>query len=178
MLDRGFNTVLTSSCGRLFDAVAALIGIRNQATFEGQAAIELEVATLPGVENSYPFDIEAGDPGRIDFRETVRAIVRDIQDAGARVGDPRHTGVIASRFHNTIAEVIAEVCRRIRATDQLDRVCLSGGTFQNVYLLERATRLLRQAGFEVFLHSRVPPNDGGVALGQAVIANEILQRGA
>jgi len=170
MLDRKLNTVMTSSCGRLFDAVAALIGIRNNATFEGQAAIELEVATVPGIEDSYPFEIDAGDPARIDFRETIRAIVADLRLTPA--------GVIASRFHNTIAAVVAEVCRRIRDRDGLQRVCLSGGTFQNIYLVERASRLLQHAGFEVFLHSVVPPNDGGISLGQAVIANEILQRGA
>ena len=172
MLDRSFNTVLTSSCGRLFDAVAALIGICNEATFEGQAAIELEVATVNGVEGCYPFEIEGEHPTKIDMRSTIRAIVADLLKNG------QSRNVIASRFHNTIAEVIAEVCRRIRRSDGLRRVCLSGGTFQNLYLLDRATRLLRQSGFEVFLHSRVPPNDGGIALGQAVIANESLQRGA
>ncbi len=171
MLQRRFNTILTSSCGRLFDAVAALIGIRNEATFEGQAAIELEVATMDGIEDVYGFDIEDGPPASIDMRPMIRAIVRDLRDGVA-------AGVIASRFHNTVAEVIAEVCRRIRSADHLKRVCLSGGTLQNMYLLGRSVRLLRAARFEVFLHSRIPPNDGGIALGQAVIANELLQHGA
>ena len=109
-----------------------------------------------------------GTPAPIDFRPLIRGIVRDLQ-----AGDSRHA--IASRFHNTIAAVIVEVCRRIRDADRLQRVCLSGGTFQNVYLLERAVRLLRAGDFEVFLHSAVPPNDGGIALGQAVIANAMLQ---
>jgi hydrogenase maturation protein HypF len=87
-------------------------------------------------------------------------------------------GVIAARFHNTIAAMIAEMCQRIRASEKLNRVCLTGGTFQNLYLLEHAVTLLRKLRFEVFIHSAVPPNDGGIALGQAVIAHEILKSGA
>jgi hydrogenase maturation protein HypF len=171
MVARGLNTVLTSSCGRLFDAVASLIGVRQEVTFEGQAAIELEMATQQGVEDIYLFDIDVGEPAQIDMRPMIRQIVRDLRNRASKE-------VIASRFHNTIAAVVGEVCRRIRERDHLHRVCLSGGTFQNVYLLERACRCLRQLGFDVFLHSNVPPNDGGISLGQAVIANEILKHGA
>jgi hydrogenase maturation protein HypF len=171
MLERGVNTVLTSSCGRLFDAVASLLGVRQEVTFEGQAAIELEMAIQPGIDDIYPFEIDSNEPAQIDARPMIREIVRDIQDRGA-------TGVVATRFHNTIAVVIGEVCRRIRMRERLDRVCLSGGTFQNMYLLERTVAELRRLGFAVFLHSQVPPNDGGIALGQAVIANQTLQSGA
>ena len=171
MLARGLNTVLTSSCGRLFDAVASLIGLRQEVNFEGQAAIELEMVTQRGIEEIYPFDLTSGEPAQIDMRPMIRQIVRDVRDRAP-------TGAIASRFHNTIAVVIGEVCRRIRESESLNRVCLSGGTFQNLYLLERAVSRLRALGFEVSLHSNVPPNDGGISLGQAMIANEILQRGA
>ena len=171
MLARGLNTVLTSSCGRLFDAVASLIGLRQEVNFEGQAAIELEMATQRGIEEIYPFDLTSGEPAQIDMRPMIRQIVRDVRDRAP-------TGAIASRFHNTIAVVIGELCRRIRESESLNRVCLSGGTFQNLYLLERAVSRLRALGFEVSLHSNVPPNDGGISLGQAMIANEILQRGA
>ena len=167
MMDRKLNTVMTSSCGRLFDAVAAMLGIRSEATFEGQAAIELEAACAPGVEDGYEFEVSSASPAEIDLRPLIRAIVRDLQRGESR-------SVIAARFHNTLANVIAEVCGRIRSSDGLDRVCLSGGTFQNMYLLERAVRRLRAQGLEVFLHSAVPPNDGGIALGQAVIANAVL----
>jgi hydrogenase maturation protein HypF len=170
MLARHVNTIATSSCGRLFDAVASIIGLRQQATFEGQAAIELEMAAVSGVEQSYSFEVD-GDPARVDVRPMICEVVRDV-----RRGET--APVIASRFHNTISAVIAEICCRIRKQDHLNRVCLSGGTFQNVYLLERTVRLLRKSGFEVFLHSQVPPNDGGIALGQAVIANEMLKSGA
>jgi len=168
MLSRGVNTVMTSSCGRLFDAVASLLGVRQEVTFESQAAIELEMAIQPGNNDIYCFDISSGEPVQIDMRPAIRGIVRDISNKVA-------TGVVASRFHNTIAALIAEVCRRIRALEHLDRVCLSGGTFQNMYLLEKTVAELRRSDFEVFLHSRVPPNDGGIALGQAVIANQVLQ---
>ncbi|HYY69840.1 MAG TPA: carbamoyltransferase HypF [Terriglobales bacterium] len=171
MIARRVNTILTSSCGRLFDAVASLIGLRQEVTFEGQAAIELEMATQAGVEDAYSFEIDSSNPAQIDVRPAIQNIVRDLKNGQTR-------GVIASRFHNTIAAVIAEVCRRIRGSDHLNRVCLSGGTFQNIYLLECAVALLRRLGFEVFLHSLVPPNDGGIALGQAVIANAVLNSGA
>lgn len=171
MSDRGINSVFTSSCGRLFDAVASIIGLRHEVTFEGQAAIELEMQTQPGIHDAYSFDLQSTGPLQIDMRPAIREIVREVQEQTS-------AGVIAARFHNTVAEIIAEVCRRIRESEKLNRVCLSGGTFQNLYLLNRATALLRNLGFEVFLHSAVPPNDGGISLGQAVVANEILRSGA
>ncbi len=171
MMERGVNTVLTSSCGRLFDAVSSIIGLRHEVTFEGQAAIELEMTTEPGIDDAYSFDVDAAEVTQIDMRPAIRGLVCDVRHGVAKA-------VMASRFHNTIAAVVAEMCGRIRASERLDRVCLSGGTFQNLYLLERSIALLRKAGFEVFLHSAVPPNDGGIALGQAVIANEILHSGA
>jgi hydrogenase maturation protein HypF len=171
MLARGVNTSLTSSCGRLFDAVASLVGIRHEVTFEGQAAIELEAAAQSGVTDSYSFEIASGLPAQIDMRPSIREIVRDLENGQSR-------NVIAARFHNTIAAVISEICERVRLSEHLNRVCLSGGTFQNVYLAEHALAALSQRGFEVFLHSEVPPNDGGIALGQAVIANEIMKMGA
>jgi hydrogenase maturation protein HypF len=170
MLARGINTVQTSSCGRLFDAVASLIGLRHETNFEGQAAIELEAASQSGIENHYPFLIEDSDPAQVDLRPMIESIVRDIQQSGP-------TGHIAACFHNTMAEVIVEVCRRIWQHDGLKQVCLSGGTFQNMYLLQHSVAGLRQAGFEVFLHATVPPNDGGISLGQAVIANQRLRKG-
>ena len=160
MIETGVNTVPTSSCGRLFDAVAALAGVRQQVTFEGQAAIELENIAGDVDAAPYPFDIAEGQAWEIDFRPAIERIV-----AG---GEPARA--IAARFHNTVADAIVETCRRIRGESGLGRVCLSGGTFQNVRLVSRAAGLLREAGFEVFLHAAVPPNDGGIALGQAAIA--------
>jgi hydrogenase maturation protein HypF len=170
MIARGVNTVPTSSCGRLFDAVAAIIGLRREVTFEGQAAIELEAIAEPGEEGRYPFEIEGGDLWQVDFRPAIERIAHE-----AAAGVPR--GAVAARFHNTLAAAVVETCRRIRGQAGPARVCLSGGTFQNVRLTESAAAGLREAGFEVFLHSRVPPNDGGIALGQAAIAAELLQAG-
>ena len=158
MLVGRVNTVDTSSCGRLFDAVSAILGIRLETTYEGQAAIELEAVAAPGITEPYPYSIDAGI---IDYRETIRAIARD--------DSPRE--VRSARFHNTVSAAIAEACRRMHQRDRLTDVCLSGGTFQNAYLLSRTAQLLRAAGFRVFMHSAVPPNDGGLSLGQAVIAS-------
>jgi hydrogenase maturation protein HypF len=168
MIERRINTIETSACGRLFDAVASIIGVRDEVNFEAQAAIELETCVFPGVDAGYPFEISSGDPWQIDLRPAIEAIVRDVHAA-------KPTGWIASAFHNTIAAIIVEVCIRLRAAEGIQRVCLSGGTFQNVYLLERAVAGLRANCFEVLLHSKVPPNDGGISLGQAVIANRALQ---
>lgn len=163
MLRQRINTVDTSSCGRLFDAVAAILGIRLEANYEGQAAMQLEAAAAEADgADPYPFEVANGE---VDFRETIRALARD-------AGSPSHA---SARFHATVAAAILEVCRRIRASEHLDRVCLSGGTFQNFTLLRRTTGLLRAAGFEVYLHALVPPNDGGLSLGQAAIANRLLQ---
>ena len=170
MMVRGINTVLTSSCGRLFDAVACLTGVGQDVTFEGQAAIALETAASADVTEHYPFEIEDGEPAQVDVRPMIRGIVNDLSQS--------HTAsYVAARFHNTVARIIVEMSLRIRKTEHLNRVCLSGGTFQNRLLLERSVKGLREHGFEVFLHASVPPNDGGISLGQAVIANELLRTG-
>jgi hydrogenase maturation protein HypF len=170
MLARGINSVETSSCGRLFDAVASLINLRQEVNFEGQAAIELEIIAQTNIEQRYPFLVEEADPAQVDMRPMIEGIMEDLARS-------KPAGSIAARFHNTVAAVIVEVCHGIRRHEQLNRVCLSGGTFQNMYLLRRAVEGLRHNGFEVYLHALVPPNDGGISLGQAVIANEVLRRG-
>ncbi len=157
------NCVDTSSCGRLFDAVSAICGIRLEANYEGQAAIELEMRAAQ-VDESYALEPEDGE---IDTRPLIRAIVDDVMRGV-------EAGLISAKFHNSIARVIAQVAKSVRSTEHLNRVALSGGTFQNFYLLRRSVDLLRAAGFEVLLHSAVPANDGGLALGQAVIAGESL----
>ena len=157
MIERNINCVRTSSCGRLFDAVASLAGIRHEVNFEGQAAIELESLAAPGCHEPYPYIVVADE---VDLRPMIREIV----SAG------ESTPIIAARFHETLAAMIVDVCRRIGR----ERVCLTGGTFQNWRLLTLTVKQLRDAGFEVLIHERVPANDGGIALGQAVIANAIL----
>ena len=167
MLQRNVQTVETSSCGRLFDAVASILGLRHETTYEGQAAVELEAAASESdATGSYPFSSRACDPFQVDVRPTIEGIVRDFI---ARVPVPD----IAARFHHTVADVIVDACLRIRQADGLNQVCLSGGTFQNLYLLGQTAKGLREAAFQVFVHHRVPANDGGLSLGQAVIASEI-----
>ena len=167
LLHLNLNTFRTSSCGRLFDAVASILGLCHEANFEGQAAMALEAAALEGIEDDYPFDIEENEPWQIDLRPAIASLVREVL-AGSE------TAVIAAKFHNTLVSVITKVCLRLRKTEGLNRICLSGGTFQNMYLLQRVVLWLRQRGFQVFVNSKVPPNDGGISLGQAVIANAVV----
>jgi hydrogenase maturation protein HypF len=170
MLARRIQTVETSSCGRLFDAVAALLGLAPEVTFEGQAAIALEAAAERGIDDRYDFEMEAGEPAILDFRPVIAAMVKDLSRG-------RRTGEISASFHNTLSAAIGELCGQIGASDAVHRVCLSGGTFQNLYLAGRTVVELRRRGFEVFLHAQVPANDGGLSLGQAVIANQRLRQG-
>ena len=170
MLSRGIQTVPTSSCGRLFDAVAAMLGLGSEVTFEGQAAIALEMAADPAVMDRYDFDLEESDSIAVDLRPAIAEIVEDFSDF-------HPVSEISARFHNTLSTAIVEVCGLIRKSDGLDRVCLSGGVFQNRLLLAKTAAGLRSRGFGVCLHALVPANDGGISLGQAVIANEMLRRG-
>jgi hydrogenase maturation protein HypF len=159
MMAKGVNSPVTSSAGRLFDAVAALLGIRPLCSFEGQAAMMVEFLAERGVEDGYPFELRPGDPLVIDWEPLFRAILRDRErDVAA--------SVISARFHNTLAEIIVAVARETGAK----RVALTGGVFQNRYLTERAYRRLESEGFRPFTHQRLPPNDGGIALGQIVVA--------
>jgi hydrogenase maturation protein HypF len=167
MIARRIQTVESSSCGRLFDAVAAIAGMGERVSFEGQAAITLESAAGVGINERYGFLVGDGDPMEIDMRPTITEIVRDMTSQ-------KPISYISACFHNTVAAVIVEVCQRLRQQGGLNRVCLSGGVFQNAYLLERTVEGLYGCAFEVFLHALVPPNDGGISLGQAVIANAQL----
>ena len=169
-LERGLNSPLTSSVGRLFDAVSALLGIRQVVNYEGQAAIELEMGAAEGIDDGYPWDTIPGEPTVIDPAPAIRRVVDEI-----RQGVP--VGVISARFHNTVADIVAATCRGLRAETGIGLVALSGGVFQNLYLLERACRRLESGGFRVLTHHQVPANDGGIALGQAVVANRVLGSG-
>lgn len=164
MTERRVHTPMTSSCGRLFDAVAALVGLRGEVTYEAQAAMELEAVSYEGANTTdarrYPFVI---DGTRIRLGALLESIVADVQ---ARVPVP----VIGWRFHQTLAEMVRGVCLRIREQEQVDRVALSGGCWQNRLLLGATLSRLRDAGFTVHTHTQTPPNDGGISLGQAVVA--------
>jgi hydrogenase maturation protein HypF len=168
MLERGINSPLTSSCGRLFDAVAAMIGVRNRISYEGQAAIELEaLAEEADTDLNYPYSVISTTDGIVlDMRLMLRSVVEDLQAM-----EPR--SFIARRFHNTVARATTDVCEKIRGTNGVNRVVLSGGSFQNKLLAEGIYSGLVAKDFEVFTHRLVPPNDGGLALGQAVIAGSM-----
>ncbi|MBE3012197.1 carbamoyltransferase HypF [Microbispora sp. NEAU-D428] len=161
---RGGNAPLTSSMGRLFDAAAAIAGVRDAITYEGQAAIEFEQLADPAVDDAYPCRlVPAGTRFAVPGVELVRAVADDL-----RAGVPRD--VVAARLHNAVARVVADGCALIRKACGLSTVALSGGVFQNLLLLGRAVTLLEERGFTVLTHHRVPPNDGGVSLGQAAVA--------
>ncbi len=168
-LEKNINSPLTSSAGRLFDAVSALCGVRSTANYEGQAAIELEMAIDPaGDDASYPFEFK-DEGGRIliGARPLFEAILADLAGGSS-------ARLISRRFHNGMANALAEVARRVRKRTGLNRVCLSGGTFQNLYLLTKFQSLLQGDNFQVFTHSEVPAGDGGLSLGQAMIAARTL----
>jgi hydrogenase maturation protein HypF len=160
MFEVRINAPLSSSMGRLFDAVSSLANVRQEINYEAQAAIELEALVDPDEEGVYPFEL-------VDENINPVPVIREI------VGD-LHAGVavpkIAARFHNGVAHMVNQVCRAIRDQSDVDEVALSGGVWQNMVLLSRTVRLLRQSGFKVYVHRQVPTNDGGLSLGQAVIA--------
>ena len=198
-IDQRLNCPLTSAGGRLFDAVSALLGICERITYEGQAAIELEMAALnpqwqmangksqiatsnlhspfsilhsPLSDTTYPFDVESAHDGLvIRLRPLFEALLADRQ-SGAAVEE------MAYRFHLTVAEIIGAVCERIAQETGLRTVALSGGCFQNRLLLALAVPRLEAAGLEVLLHRQVPCNDGGISLGQAVIAHFTVEQGS
>jgi hydrogenase maturation protein HypF len=184
-IERKINSPLSSSMGRLFDAISALLGIRGEIDYEGQAAVELEMAAhaLYGEEPSSVIARRVSDEAISDVRESYP--YRIAEDEGIRIvrlGDllsavieDLHQGVskgrISVKFHNTVAQMINEMCRLVADETGISQVALSGGVFQNRLLLRKTVSLLESSGFQVFTHKQVPCNDGGISLGQAVIAN-------
>jgi hydrogenase maturation protein HypF len=159
------NSPLTSSCGRLFDGVAAIIGIRRKVNYEAQAAIELEMTISPSEdETGYPLElVPDGDSWIIGTRPLFEALLDD-------VGRNLPVAAISRRFHNGLVEGFVQLATLLRKKTALRRVCLSGGTFHNVYLSQRLEARLSEAGFEVFTQKEVPSGDGGLSLGQALVA--------
>jgi hydrogenase maturation protein HypF len=178
MLRRGLSAPVTTSAGRLFDGVAALLGLHQQVSFEGQAAMALEYIADPAVSGAYPMALSTQRSPTdssfinhhssllLDWQPLVEALLHDVR-AGVSVG------AVAARFHNGLADAILAVAQAIGQP----QVALTGGCFQNCLLVERTAGRLRQAGFDVLLHRQVPPNDGGISLGQvAVAAAQLSQR--
>jgi hydrogenase maturation protein HypF len=163
MARRGVNAPWTSSAGRLFDAAAAILGVRDTINYEGQAAIELEQLADPAERGAYRAGITGAEPLRIAGHDLIRAVVEDLA-AGAA------PAVVAARFHNGVAAMITDCCLLLRERSGLSTVALSGGVFQNLLLVRAVIARLERHGFGVMVHSRVPCNDGGISLGQAVVA--------
>lgn len=168
-VETGLNSPLTSSMGRLFDAVSALINLRGRIDYEGQAAVELEMIAYDEINQSnresYPYFIINQDGINIvQLSELFSAIITDLHQGASKAK-------ISARFHSTVAQVVNQTCQLINERTGIKQVVLSGGTFQNRLLLRKAITLLKTSGFSVFTHKQVPCNDGGISLGQAVIAN-------
>jgi len=168
-IQAGLNSPLTSSMGRLFDAVSALLGIRGEIDYEGQAAVELEMIAYDDSgkvgNEGYPYAIIEPDGVRIvQLKGLLSAIVEDLRQGVSRA-------TISAKFHNTVAQMVCEMCHLIAESTGIKQVALSGGVFQNRLLVRKVVPLLESAGFSVLTHKQVPCNDGGISLGQAVIAN-------
>ncbi|PKN70577.1 MAG: carbamoyltransferase HypF [Deltaproteobacteria bacterium HGW-Deltaproteobacteria-12] len=170
IIDGKIHSPLSCGLGRLFDGVAALIGLRRTVSFEGQAAMELEALATGTSAPPYPFILlqKDNEPYRVDTASTIRAVVADLQAC-------RSKAHIAASFHSTLIEIFAAMGSEMRKATGLTRVALSGGCFQNKILLEGSIEKIGSDGFEVYSHSRVPSNDGGISLGQAVIAAAMIE---
>lgn len=166
MISQGINSPLTSSMGRFFDAVSAMLSICMKNNYEAQAAIELEMAIKEKEEREEQYKYSIMDENGlliIDTKELVRGIVEDIKGASS-------TSFISSKFHNTIVEIITDISNKLRKRFGLNKIALSGGVFQNMFLLNKTVKGLQKNGFSLYTHHRVPTNDGGISLGQAAIA--------
>ena len=164
MIAKKINSPLTSSLGRLFDGVAAICGIRSQVSFEGQAAMELEMQSAESAESCYPYEWDQDRPTRIFTAPIIRGVVSDIQNKVP-------LAEIGAKFHRTLIRLFCDLCIEIRGENGLNRIVLSGGCFQNAALLSGMIGSLQEKNFEVFSHEQVPANDGGISLGQAMVAS-------
>ncbi len=163
MIRKKINSPLTSSLGRLFDGIASIAGIRNHVLFEGQAAMELEMLASDQVAGIYDYEWETTDRHKILTRPIIQGVVKDMLQG-------LHPSVISHKFHQTLIRMFSDLCEVIRKENDLNRVVLSGGVFQNSLLLTGLINALEKRKFKVFSHSKVPANDGGISLGQALVA--------
>jgi hydrogenase maturation protein HypF len=161
MIDKEINIPWTSGAGRLFDSVSAILGLCALSNFESEAPMRLESAITSSIDSYYPYEVGK----TVVFAETLKAILADLQKADI--------SYISAMFHNTVARALLEVSLKIRKETELNKVVLSGGVFQNKYLHEKLTCILNENRFEVFTNQLVPANDGGVSLGQLIIASKM-----
>jgi hydrogenase maturation protein HypF len=169
MIEKNLNSPRTSSCGRLFDAVSALLCLRERASYRGQAAVELEMEMGDG-DGYYPVEIGQEKEGLIIPHATI------IQGVVSDLIEEVEPATISRKFHNTLVRILVDACVKLRNGRRLNRVVLSGGVFQNAFLVGELEKILAELGFEVYTHGLVPTNDGGISLGQAVVVNAVLDR--
>lgn len=166
MIDKKINTPMTSSLGRLFDSVAAILGLCMHNAFEGQAAMNLEMIAQNNSAKGYAFDLDLNDAGRIFWRPLIRGVVQDMASGISAAH-------ISARFHASVTNMFVAVCEHIQQKTGVKQVALSGGVFQNALLLESMMNQLQKQGFQVYTHQLAPCNDGGVSLGQALVADAL-----
>ena len=169
MIEKKINSPYTSSLGRFFDGVSAMVGLRETVAFEGQAAMELEMAADLSKPGAYEYAVPLGGPLEILLEPIVKGVVEDIRKQV-------HPSEISMKFHNTLVHMFTDGCIEIRKQTGFAQVALSGGVFQNAIMLSSLTEHLENKGFEVLSHKQVPSNDGGIALGQAVVADAMLRK--
>jgi len=164
MVTAGFNSPQTSSAGRLFDAVSSLLCVRDDAGYEGEAAIALENVAADGAQGELPWSLRHDDDTLVyDVRPTLSAVVRSVAEGV-------DASIVAARFHQTLIAVTVAMCHEARLETGLQTVCLGGGVFQNRRLTSGVMSSLSDEGFSVYLGEQVPANDGGISFGQAAIA--------
>ena len=170
ILDKNINCVETSSMGRLFDAVSSMLNIRRKVTYEGQASIELEAVIERDCEEYYNYSISHNrdkDLYNIEVYTTILDILKDLNNNIS-------VSTISSKFHNTVIHFTLEMCKILREKTRINDIVLSGGVFQNSYLLEKTIRILKSYDFTVYSHNQIPSNDGGISVGQLAITNELI----
>jgi len=172
MAAKGFNSLPTSSAGRLFDAVAAVAGLKDSVNYEGQAAVELEQAADPGEKMAYPCPVSLKAEGAQVIIDGVSLFASACEDLAAGAGIAR----VSAGFHNGLGNALAAACEIVRQSTGLGEVALSGGTFQNELLATSVTQNLEEKGFAVWRHKSIPANDGGISVGQAAVASARLRK--
>jgi len=165
MIDQNYNLTYTSSMGRLFDCVSAMLGITEEITYEAEAAINLEYVAEKGIDDYYPYKIVESPLGKvIQIHDLLEAILNDLKKG---IGN----NIISARFHNTVVQFSLDIARNLRKIHRVNKVCLTGGVFQNHYLLDLMIEKLKRNGFQVYIHHRLPTNDGGISYGQVIFGN-------
>lgn len=170
ILQKNINCIETSSMGRLFDAISSLLGIRKKVSYEGQAAIELEATVEDEYISHYNYNISLDSINNVYIIETYDTLLEILEDINMKT----EKNIISSKFHNTVVDFTVETCKKLREQYEINDVALSGGVFQNSYLLERVIKNLEKESFMVYTHKEIPSNDGGISLGQIAIADRLI----